>query len=214
MIRISKRYFLIITDKSDVVVEIKSAVCYTGIIQRNKCEVGGGIIMSKDLVRRVLLVVVSILNWIFSVGFIREIYDVMLGENLIEYVDNIDIDGSDFTPLANLAVAGVNGMMIFLTIGLSVLFATIFILIFAILLRVTTIRKKDIVAESEVVFTKWLIMVSSVLAFMVGILSTNIKLIGYVIGLSWQQPLFMMLIYYLPLENRFKKGPEITHSEL
>ncbi|MDE6625861.1 MAG: hypothetical protein K2K56_05785 [Lachnospiraceae bacterium] len=170
--------------------------------------------MNKDLVRRVLLVIASILNWIFSVGYIRDIYHVMLGENLVEYVDDMNIDGSDFTPLANLAVAGVNGMMIFLTIGLAVLLATIFILIFAILLRVTTIRKKDIVTESEVVFTKQLIMVSSVLAFIVGILSTDIKLIWYVIGLSWQQPLFMLLIYYLPLKNRFKKGPEIAHSEL
>lgn len=163
--------------------------------------------MNKDFVRRVLLVAASILNWIFSVGYIREIYNVMLGENLIEYTDNINIDGSDFTPLANLAVAGANGLMTFFTIVLAVLFATIFILIFAILLRVTTIRKKDMVTESEVVFTKRLIMVSSVLAFIVGILSTNIKLIWYVIGLSWQQPLFMMLIYYLPLKNRFKKGP-------
>ena len=158
--------------------------------------------MNKDLVRRVLLVAVSILNWIFSVGYIREIYNVMLGENLIEYVDNINIDGSDFTPLANLAVAGVNGLTVFLTIGSAVLFATIFILIFAVLLRVTTIRKKDIVMESEVIFTKWFIMVSSILAFMVGILFTNVKLIGYVIGLSWQQPLFMMLIYYLPLKKK------------
>lgn len=88
------------------------------------------------------------------------------------------------------------------------------VLIFAILLKVTTIRKKDIITESEVAFTKRLIMVSSVLAFIVGILSTNIKLIGYVIVLSWQQPLFMMLIYYLPLKNRFKEGTEIAHSEL
>lgn len=169
--------------------------------------------MKKELVRRVLLVAASILNWRFSVGYIRYIYDIMSGENLIEYVDNINIDGSDFTPLANLAIEGVNGLMVFLSIGLAVLFATIFILIFAILLRVTTIRKKDTVTESEVVFTKWFIMVSSVLAFIAGILSTNVKLIGYVIGLSWQQPLFMMLIYYLPLKNRFKKGPEIAHSE-
>ncbi len=170
--------------------------------------------MNKDLVRRVLLVAVSILNWIFSVGYIREIYNAMLGENSIEYVDNIDIDGSDFTPLANLAVAGFNGAMIFLTVVLAVLFATIFILIFAILLRVTTIRKNDIVTESEVVFTKRLIMVSSVAAFIVGIFSTNIKLTEYVIALSWQQPLFMMLIYYLPLKKRFKQGTEMEHSEL
>ncbi len=179
-----------------------------------KFEVSGGITMGRGLVRRVLLVAASILNWIFSIGYIREIYNVMLGKNLIKYVDNINIDGSDFTPLANLTVAGVNGLTIFLVIGSAVLFATIFILIFAILLRVTTIRKQDIVTESEMIFTKWLIIVSSVLAFIVGILSANIKLIGYVIGLSWQQPLFMMLIYYLPLKNRFKKGTEIAHTEL
>ena len=134
--------------------------------------------MNKGFVRQVLLVAISILNWIFSVGYIRDIYYVLLGENSIEYVDDINIDGSDFTPFANLAVAGANGMMTLLTIVLAVLFATIFILIFAILLRVTTIRKKDIVAESEVIFTKRFIMVSSILAFIVGILSTNIKLIG------------------------------------
>lgn len=169
--------------------------------------------MNKGFVRQVLLVAISILNWIFSVGYIRDIYYALSGENLIEYADNINVDGSDFTPLANLAVAGANGMMTLLTIVLAVLFATIFILIFAILLRVTTIRKKDIVTESEVIFTKRFIMVSSILAFIVGILSTNIKLIGYIIALSWQQPLFMLLIYYLPLNNRFKKGPEIAKKQ-
>lgn len=134
----------------------------------------------------------------------------MLGENLIEYVDSINVDGSDFTPLANLAVAGVNGLTAFLVIVSAVFFATIFILIFAVLLRATTIRKKDIVTESEVVFTKRFIIVSSVLAFIAGILCTNIKLTGYAMSLSWQQPLFMMLIYYLPLKNRFEKGAEIV----
>lgn len=161
--------------------------------------------MSKDIVRKVLLVAASILNWIFSIGFIREVYHAMSAGGFIKYEDNINIDGSDFTPLANLAVAGINGMMILLVIGLSVLFATILILILAVLLRVTTIRKEDIVTESEVNFTKWFIIISSVLAFIAGILSTDIKLIWYVMGLSWQQPLFMLLIYYLPLKNRFKK---------
>ncbi|MBD5134689.1 MAG: hypothetical protein HDT39_01810 [Lachnospiraceae bacterium] len=169
--------------------------------------------MNKEFVRRVLLVTVSALNWIFSVGYIIEIYNLKLGANLIEYADNINIDGSDFTTLTNLTIAGVDGFTIFIVIGSYVLVTTIFILIFAILLRVTTIRKKDTVTESEVVFTKRLIMVSSVAAFIAGILSADIKLTVYVIGLSWQQPLFMMLIYYIPLKNRFKKGREIAHSQ-
>lgn len=165
--------------------------------------------MNKDMLRRVLLAVVSILNWLFSVGYIREIYRVMSGENSTGCVDSVYVDGSDVTPLANLAVAGANGLMALLETGLLILLATVFIPIFAILLRVTTIRKKDIVTESEVVFTKRFVMISSVLAFIVGILAAGMQLTGYVIGLSWQQPLFMMLLYYLPLKKRFQKGAEI-----
>jgi len=170
--------------------------------------------MNKGFIRRVLLVIVSILNWIFSVGYIRKIYNLMLDEPFFEYPDEIYVDGSDFTPLADLMVSGANEIMIFLNAVFAILFSTIVILIFAILLRVTTIRKEDIVAKSEVIFTRRFIIVSSVLAFIAGILCTNIKLIDYIIGLSWQQPLFMMLIYYLPLRNRFKKGMEIADSEL
>ncbi len=169
--------------------------------------------MNKGLVRRDLLVVVSILNWRFSVGYIREIYNLMLDEKFIEYYDEIYVDGSDFTPLANLMVSGVNGIMIFLNAVFAALISTIFILVFAILLRVTTIRKEDIVAKSEVIFTRRFIIVSSVLAFIVGILSTNIKLIDYIIGMSWQQPLFMMLIYYLPLRNRYNLSRESMKDE-
>ena len=64
-----------------------------------KQMLSGGIILNKDLVRRVLLIAVSILNWIFSVGYIREIYDAMIGENSIEYADNINVDGSDEEPI-------------------------------------------------------------------------------------------------------------------
>lgn len=172
-----------------------------------------GIFMNKAHVRRILLVVASILNWIFSVGYIREMQKVLLGKPLIKYADNIKIDGSDFTPLANLAITGANRLAIFLTMVLDVLVATIFILLFAILLKITTIRKNDIIMESELVFAKWFIIISSVLAFIVGILSANKKLMWYAIGLSWQQPLFMILIYYRSLKKRLQKGMEMTHLE-
>lgn len=172
-----------------------------------------GIFMNKAHIRRILLVVASILNWIFSVGYIREMQKVLLGKSLIKYADNIKIDGSDFTPLANLAITGANGLAIFFTMVLDVLVATIFILLFAILLKVTTIRKNDIIMESELVFAKCFIIISSVLAFILGILSASKKLTWYAIGLSWQQPLFMILIYYRSLKKQFQKGLGMTHIE-
>ena len=157
--------------------------------------------MNKSLVRRILLVITSILNCIFSVGYMIELYHLSLDEHLIEYSDNINIDGSDFTPFFNLAASGVNGLLIMIIVGFTILLTTIFILIFTILLRVTTIRKNDMVTESEVVFTKRFIIISSILVLVIGILSTNIKLILYILCLSWQQPLFMISIYYRALKN-------------
>lgn len=172
-----------------------------------------GMFMNKAHVRRILLVVASILNWIFSVGYVIEMQKVLLGKPFIKYADNINIDGSDFTPLANLAITGANGLAIFFTMVFDVLAATIFVLLFAILLRVTTIRKNDIIMESELAFAKCFIIVSSILAFIVGILSASTKLTCYAIGLSWQQPLFMLLIYYRSLKKQFQKGMEMTHLE-
>lgn len=158
--------------------------------------------MNKSRVRRWLLAGTSILNWIFSVGYIREIYNFMIDGHFIEYPGKIIVDGSDFTPLADLAVTGVNGMLIFLTAGTDVIISTVFILIFSFLLRVTAIGKNDEVTGSDVIFAKRFIIVSSVLAFIAGILLSNVNLTGYVTALSWQQPLFMMLIYYRALKKR------------
>lgn len=165
--------------------------------------------MKKNTFRQVLLIVVSILNWIFSVGLIRSVYKSMISENKIQGADNVTIDGSDFTPLADLAVEGLNGLIDFLVIVSSVFFTTVFILIFAIILKKIAIRKKDVVEEAEVIFARRFIIISSVLAFVAGVLVSNINLNGVVLSMSWQQPLFMMLIYYLSLKKRFVNGVEL-----
>lgn len=158
--------------------------------------------MNKSLVRRILLVITSILNCVFSVGYMIELYNLNLDEHLIKYPDKINIDGSDFTLFLSLLAGGVNGLLIIFTVGGSILLTTIFILIFSTLLRVTTIRKKDMVTKSELVFTRRFIIISSIFALIIGILSTHIKLFLCVLCLSWQQPLFMMLIYYHALKKR------------
>ncbi|MDE7294654.1 MAG: hypothetical protein K2N72_09555 [Oscillospiraceae bacterium] len=158
--------------------------------------------MNKSMVRRGLLAGTSVLNWIFSVGYVREIYNFIAEDNFIEYPGEIIVDGSDFTPLADLAVTGVNGMLIALTFGAYVIISTVFILIFSVLLRVVAVRKNDEVTGADVIFVKRFITISSVLAFIAGVLLSNVNLTGYVLALSWQQPLFMLLIYYRALKKK------------
>lgn len=57
-------------------------------------------------------------------GYIREVYNIMISKNMIEYVDSANIDGSDFTPLVNLAITGANGVIFFLVV-VSVVFLAI-----------------------------------------------------------------------------------------
>ncbi|MBQ3161230.1 MAG: hypothetical protein IJC04_03790 [Oscillospiraceae bacterium] len=161
--------------------------------------------MNKSLLRKILLIIVSALNWFFSVGYVREVYLSMFTNHMIEYADEVIVDGADISPFVNIGVAAVNGFIL-LIVFVYVIITAIFIAIFAAVLRLATIRKTDIIEQSEVNFTKWFIIISSIAAFIVSILVSNINLTLYAIVFSWQQPLFMLLIYYLPLKDRFKKG--------
>lgn len=169
--------------------------------------------MNKSLLRKILLIIVSALNWFFSVGYVREVYLSMFTNHMIEYTDEVIVDGADISPFVNIGIAAVNGFIL-LIVFVYVIITAIFIAIFAAVLRASTIRKTDIVEQSEVKFTKWFIIISSVAAFIASILFSNINLIVYAIAFSWQQPLFMLLIYYLPLRNRFKKAQNDVSSEV
>lgn len=161
--------------------------------------------MKKDLLRKILLVIISALNWFFSVGYVREIYLSMFANHMIEYADEVIVDGADISPFVNIGVAAVNGFIL-LIVFVYVIITAIFIAVFAAILRASTIKKTDAVEQSEVKFTKWFIIISSIAAFIASILVSNINLIVYAVAFSWQQPLFMLLIYYLPLKNHFKNG--------
>ncbi|MBQ5318056.1 MAG: hypothetical protein J6K17_03060 [Oscillospiraceae bacterium] len=164
--------------------------------------------MNKSLLRKILLVIVSALDWFFSVGYMREMYLTLSKENLIEYADEAIVDGADISPFVNLSVAATNGFVSFIMLIGYVFITTIFIAFFALILRAATIRKKDVVEHSEIKFTKWFIIISSAAAFIVSILVSNVRFIVYAAALCWQQPVFMLMIYYLPLRNRFKNGRE------
>ena len=126
--------------------------------------------MNKSLLRKILLVIVSALNWFFSVGYIRELFLTLFKENLIEYADKAIVDGADISPFVNLGIAATNGFVSFIMLIGYVFITTIFIAIFAVILRAATIRKTDVVEQSEVKFTKWFIIISSAAAFIVSIL--------------------------------------------
>ncbi len=160
--------------------------------------------MNRSMAKRMILAALSIMCCVFSIGYSREIYALMTGP-FIEDPEKIIVDGADFTPVAELAVSGANGFIILFSFGSYVMITTIFALISALLSRIFIIRKNYNVTLSDIKFSKWFIIISSVFAFIAGIIMTGIKFIPYAAALSWQQPLFMFLIYYLPLKRKFNE---------
>lgn len=151
--------------------------------------------MDKRVLRRVLLIVTSALNWAFSAGYVRELYVFMMEMEFIRPAGELTVDGEDFSPFAELAFTGVSRVLIHLSAAAYTAVSAVFILIFSLLLRAVTKRLGG-VTRADLKFAGRTIAVSSLLAFVAGILLSNTSLLKYVVALSWQQPLFMWLVYY------------------
>lgn len=158
--------------------------------------------MIKNVIRRILFGVTMLISWCFSVGYSRELFKLGIENHYFKSPGNVNIDGADFSALADLAVSGVNGLVVFLVVGFYVFFETLFMGILVFIFKLITLRKTDVIEQSELAITRRLIIISSILSLLSGILVTNVHLVGYVIALSWQQPFFLFLIYYLALKNR------------
>ena len=157
--------------------------------------------MDREKLNRFVLIIISVINCIFTIGYSYEIYD-LIKEPLIEKTDEMIIDGTDFTAIANLAVTGTNGLIASIITSIYVIITIAVAIILAVIARLIIIKKDSSFEPSEIKFSKYIIVISSVFAFLVSLILTKLSAISFVIALSWQQPLFMLLLYYLPLRQR------------
>lgn len=158
--------------------------------------------MEKSTIRKIVLIVAVLINSYFSVGFAWEIGQSMLETHMIQRPDGVIIDGADFTPLANIMVDGTNGLFLLVVVGIYALITFVVALLTALIMWFWLVRKTEKIAKEEAVFARNVIVTVSVASLLLGIVHTNIHLVGIICLLFWQQPLLMLLIYYLPMESR------------
>ena len=128
----------------------------------------------------------------------------------IPYTDSCNIDGADFSPAANLCVAGFNGIINLITmifsIGITWLIATVSMIAW----RFISIQKTSVVAELE-----WNIAKYTWLAFIA------VSLIGCLVFLQFSHLTFctfltalpillLWLLGVLPLQNRYRNWKETS----
>jgi len=128
--------------------------------------------------------------------------------DLIPYTDSCNIDGSDFSPVANLCVAGFNGIMNLLATMLFIGITWIITLVSLLIWRFTAIRKTSEIAELEWKIAKctWFVFIAAALIGCLAFLQfSHLTFCTFLISLPI---LLLWLLGVLPLKNNYLKQNE------
>lgn len=124
----------------------------------------------------------------------------------IDEIDDVYVDGSDFTPVMRLLGTGANGLLAFLYIFMEIvimLVIAVMSLIPTLVLRFVGLRKKYKVTEDEYKFTKYIYLIAIGISLLLSFILTKfvgiIPCILYTAGWS-----LVLLVYVLGSKNRYK----------
>ncbi|WP_026835160.1 hypothetical protein [Eubacterium xylanophilum] len=142
--------------------------------------------MKKEgIIRIIVITIIFIIFSYFSVGYTYDIFNSGV-EQLRELhtdadsINNINIDGTDFTPVFRLMGFGVNGFLDIIEIMIYCIFAFIIMmvsLILSILLRFIGLKKAKIVSEKEKIATKWIFLGFIIVSILTGLILTRFTVI-------------------------------------
>lgn len=152
--------------------------------------------------RIISLLIISILLFLSSSEYVRSIQN---SGQQIDYVENMTVDGSDFTPIANLFVAGTNGFLQFLTSVLAVIAIVIISLILLIPWRLIAIRKDSEISKEEPDIAKAILVIFVVITPVTGFIITHLTCGFSVLLLTLIPALFLLIFGVLPLKKAYKR---------
>lgn len=155
----------------------------------------------KQKVRMISLLIISILLFLSTSGYVRSIQNA--GQQ-IDYVEDMNVDGSDFSPIANLFIAGTNGMLQLLTGIVSVIAMVINSLILLIPWRLIAIRKGSYISKKEPDIAKAILILFVIITPITSCILTRFKYIFFIALLVLTPAVFLLILGVLPLKNAYK----------
>ena len=135
-------------------------------------------------------------------------WNVRVQTDQIPYTDSCTMDGSDFSPVANLCVAGFNGVLNFINMLLSIGATWIAATVCMIAWRFIAIQKTSVVAELEWRIAKytWFVFISvSLIGCLVFLHFSHLTFCTFLTSVPI---LFLWLLGILPLQKNFLKQKE------
>lgn len=120
-----------------------------------------------------------------------------------DYMDDLTVDGEDFSPVANLFILGANGVLDFL----GMVFSIVAILLVALLLlvpwRCISIKKASVVAEAEWKIANYTWICFTVLSLIVSLILLRFTNLTYILLIAGIPILLLWLLGVCPIHKTY-----------
>ncbi len=164
-----------------------------------------------QIIRMVTMLVIAVVLVLSVWGYGSEIGKIV---NPIEYTDDVNIDGADFTTLANVGIAGANGFLGFI-VGLGYCIA-MFIIALVLLLPwgLVVAIKKSVIAPVELNVAIGTYIGVVVLSLIMGLVGARLNGVIIILALTVVVAIMFGLLCFLPywLAYRRCKKAEMNYE--
>lgn len=148
----------------------------------------------KAKIRIITFTILHILICISAILYTIEFKDTFKS---MGYASNVNIDGSDLTDIVNIGIGATKGI---LGITFMAAYTITMLIICGILLipfRLIAI-KNSVLDDNEVRIVRWMIAVTSVIAFMIGLIITGIGFVIHIVELLGISLVIELMVYRKP----------------
>ena len=162
--------------------------------------------------RIIAFIIISIILSYFAIGYVYELYQSDINSVMVntDEIKDINIDGSDFTPVFKLFGGGLNGFILLITVGIDSVVILVVGLILSISFRVIGLNKNRCIGQEEYKIVKYAYIIILSISFLTGGISTRFSLIIPLILFNaiWGGLVFGFCV--MPLRSRIKKNVHST----
>lgn len=165
---------------------------------------------NRQKARVITLFIISILLFFNATGYVSGIEDA---GHQIDYVEDMDVDGSDFSPIANLFILGTNGILQLLTGLLAAAAMIILSLILLVPWRLAAIRKNSEISKKELSIAKAILILFVTITLITSCILTRFTYVSFIVLLVLIPTVFLLTLGVLPLKNAYKRANENQTGE-
>lgn len=149
--------------------------------------------------RMISLLIIIILLFLYYISYILGIQQTSeIGSSEKYYVD-----GTDFTPLVDLAKAAANAMLLILGTGLSLVIMAVICILSLLAWRFITIQEDSVIAQSELFITKVMLITFALSTLISGLTVIGPSFLPAILAHMLVSFVLCIIFAYFPLKKAY-----------